>query len=441
MSAIRAGFPYAEVQFDKSAGVVERSSFDALAAELEASSRGDLLVFAHGWNNDMDQARRLYERLAERLRSVLDAPSPLGLSERPFFILGALWPSKRWAERELIPGGAASAEGDAEDEEVEQRIDALIGVFDAQDADERLRQARRLIEDLTDSPAACDEFVDLVRGVLPARNVPADEDDYAPEFAELSGRQMLDHLRLPIRLNTIDGDAGGAAGLVTRVNDRSAGFSLTGIKAAAERFLNLTTYYQMKARAGLVGTQGLAPILRELKARAPNAKLHLVGHSFGGRLVTACTVGNPGERQLEPDTLSLLEAAFSHYGFAHDYEDGKDGFFRRLVTEEMTHGPVLITHSIHDTAVGYAYPLASRLAGQVAAGLGDAHDRFGGIGRNGAQKTPESDDSQLTPPGGSYPYAAHRLLNLNGDEVIRDHSDICHDAIAYAILMAIASTR
>ncbi|MGO9975849.1 MAG: hypothetical protein ACLP01_24205 [Solirubrobacteraceae bacterium] len=435
-----AGFRYAEIQFDRSATAFEHGSFDALAAELESTDSSDVLVFAHGWNNDMDQARRLYEQLAQRFRAVLEAAPPPGLGQRRFAILGALWPSKRWAERELIPGGAASAQGDAEEEEVQQRVDALIGVFDALDADERLRHARHLIEDLADSPAACDEFVDLVRGVLPTHDVNAD-DDYAEEFAQLSGYELLERLRAPIRLDTTAGDAGGAAGLVTRDNDRSVGLSLTGIRAAAERFLNLTTYYQMKARAGLVGAHGLAPILQELRARAPGIRLHLVGHSFGGRLVTACTAGDPDQSALAPDTLSLLQAAFSHYGFARDYEDGKDGFFRRLVTDQMTRGPVLITHSIRDTAVGYAYPLASRLAGQVAAGLGDAHDRYGGIGRNGAQKTPEADAGELKPPGSSYAYAPHRLLNLNADDVIRGHSDICQDAVAYAILAAIASVQ
>src|SRR4029450_4507756 len=37
-------------------------------------------------------------------------------------------------------------------------------------------------------------------------------------------------------------------------------------------------------------------------------------------------------------------------------------------------------------AVGIAYPVASRLAGTVASAFGDANDKFGGLGRNGAQK-------------------------------------------------------
>jgi hypothetical protein len=104
----------------------------------------------------------------------------------------------------------------------------------------------------------------------------------------------------------------------------------------------------------------------------------------------------------------------------------------------MVRGPIVITHSLHDTAVGYAYPLASRLAQQVASGLGDANDRYGGIGRNGAQRTPEARQGQLQEVGSTYDFARARVHNLNADTVILDHSDIRKPQIAYAILSALA---
>ena len=45
-----------------------------------------------------------------------------------------------------------------------------------------------------------------------------------------------------------------------------------------------------------------------------------------------------------------------------------------------------MTHTHNDKAVGIAYPLASRFSGDQAAALGDKNDKFGGLGRNGAQK-------------------------------------------------------
>jgi hypothetical protein len=437
----KSGFPYAELAFDKQAHVVDRAGFDELLDAVAEGETADVLVFVHGWNNDMDEARTWYGELAERFRGVLDgADCPAGARDRRFLILGVLWPSKKWAERSLIAGGAASAFGAPEDEEVTARLDELKGTFDAEDADDRLEQAKALVARLEDEPAARDEFVDLIRGVVPAE-ARDDPDDYTDAVLQDPGRRVLDVLAQPLPPD-IDQDGGGAAGGVGDDQGSAAGLGafLSGIKAGAERFLNLTTYYQMKQRAGTVGASGLNPCLHELRGRRAETRLHLIGHSFGGRLVTATTLGDPTQPPLEPDTVTLLQAAFSHYGFAQDYRDGgKDGFFRHVVTARMSRGPVLITHSRQDTAVGYAYPLASRLAGQDASGLGDAGDRFGGIGRNGAQDTPEAQIGTLQAVGGPYAFAPGKLYNLNADEIIGGHSDIRRPEVAYAILTSVAS--
>ena len=103
-------------------------------------------------------------------------------------------------------------------------------------------------------------------------------------------------------------------------------------------------------------------------------------------------------------------------------------------------GPIVITCTQNDKAVGVAYPLASLIAGQNASGIGDKNDPFGGIGRNGAQKTPEASDGTLLNIGGSYQFKAGKLHNLNSDAIIKGHSDITHNEVAYAILNAVAIT-
>jgi hypothetical protein len=139
-------------------------------------------------------------------------------------------------------------------------------------------------------------------------------------------------------------------------------------------------------------------------------------------------------------TMTPLQAAYSHYGLAEHYEGTSNGFFRRLVTEGSISGPVLITHSVNDRAVGLAYPLASLIAGQDAAGIGDKNDRFGGMGRNGAQKTPEATDGDLLEDATAYTFAARKIFNLNGDKIIMDHSDICKDQVADVVLTAVVTT-
>jgi hypothetical protein len=91
-------------------------------------------------------------------------------------------------------------------------------------------------------------------------------------------------------------------------------------------------------------------------------------------------------------------------------------------------------------AVGLAYPLASLVAGQNASGIGDAKDPFGGIGRNGAQHTPEASAGTLAAVGSAYSFESGKIFNLNADAVIKGHSDICKPEVAYAVLKAVATT-
>ncbi|MGE5755923.1 MAG: hypothetical protein ACM35G_09435, partial [Planctomycetaceae bacterium] len=128
------------------------------------------------------------------------------------------------------------------------------------------------------------------------------------------------------------------------------------------------------------------------------------------------------------------------HGFASRFDGANDGSFRAVVADRRISGPILITHSVQDEAVGIAYPLASRIAGQDASALGDANDRYGGIGRNGAQKTAEAVPGTLLPVGGAYTFSAGKVFNLNADRVITGHSDICKPQVAYALLAAVATT-
>jgi hypothetical protein len=156
--------------------------------------------------------------------------------------------------------------------------------------------------------------------------------------------------------------------------------------------------------------------------------------------VTAAADGLDHTGALEIDSLTLLQAAFSHNGFAENYLPGKDGFFRKVVAEKRVKGPVVITFTKNDTAVGIAYPLAARLNGVDGAALGDANDRFGGMGRNGAQKTPEASFAKLLEVGGTYALKAGAVNNLDSDAFIKSHGDVAGRQAAYAALCAVAMT-
>ncbi len=195
----------------------------------------------------------------------------------------------------------------------------------------------------------------------------------------------------------------------------------------------------MKKRAGTVGQKGVGPMLDRLADNVQ--RIHLVGHSFGGRVVTAAAAASTTDKL---QSMSLLQAAFSHNGFSKSM----NGFFRSVVDKRRIKGPILVTYTSNDRAVGIAYPIASRLSGTVASAFGDANDKFGGLGRNGAQKMDPGEVvpgvDRLLAVGGSYSWQAGRFHNLESSKYIVNpnggdaHGFVTGKEVAWAISRAIA---
>lgn len=438
-------YPYVEVEFTKHGDVFKPEQAAAAVAAVGGPVT-DLFVLTHGWNNDMADARGLYERLIQKVSEIPPTGLLPALGTRSFAVLGVLWPSKKFTDEELIPGGGASTATPQNAAAVLRLLDELkndplrLGEVTLDPARSAILDgAKALVPRLESDPAARGEFVRALRAVVdPAGAHPEDGSD---AFFAADPGELFDQLSQPVVAPRATGGGGAAA-----VGGGAAGLSdlFDGIIGAARRLANFTTYFQMKARAGTVGSRGLAPLLRRLRGAKPALKLHLVGHSFGGRLVTAAAAAlDPGTPSV---TLTLLQAAYSHNGLAARFDGAHDGFFRTVLADRRISGPIVITHTKHDTAVGIAYPLASRIANDKAAALGDANDPYGGMGRNGAQRTREVAASparlldlgevQDTP----YQLSAGAVYNLNADRFISGHSDIANHQVACAILGAVAAT-
>ncbi|MGY6277470.1 hypothetical protein [Methylomonas sp. MgM2] len=435
-------FPFFDLEFTKNGRIFDQSQLDAILNQTDQFS--DLIVMSHGWNNDMRNARALYDELSESLIKVL--PHVPALQGRQFAVLRIFWPSKRFADAELIPGGGAASATQESDaalvrllEELkrdperlpEQSGDGGIDPERAAIIDRALAQIPSLDEDLN----ARVSYVQELRKLF---DQPAmDADDGSDELFSLAPDALFDALQEPVQAplgtrpggaNAV-GDTGGAAGL---------GDLISGAKAAARRLANLFTYYTMKERSGTVGSKGLGPVLIQLRQRKANLKLHLAGHSFGGRLVTAAAHALPAST---PNvSITLLQAAYSHNGLAENFDNkGHDGAFRAVIADKRASGPIVITHTHNDKAVGIAYPLASRIARDQASALGDKNDPYGGMGRNGAQHTKEAADKaeDMHGVGKPYDFQPGGIYNLKADEFIRDHSDVKGFQVAYALLNAV----
>jgi hypothetical protein len=437
-------FPYFPIKFDKDAKVIPPGDTD-LRQFLQdpATQPTDLIVISHGWNNDMAEAEDLYSELLTNAANLLKEGKVQSLAGRKFAVLGVFWPSKKFADSELIPGNAAGAGDTVDVPALSKQLDEMKGGFDSPDEEDTLEAMKALLPKLKNSDTACEEFVKLARTLVKPHG--AEAGDGADRFFSEPPLKVFKKLEKPVSF-VQSAPAGGAKGTAAGLGGAALGLGdfFSGIQSAARNVLNLTTYYQMKERAGIVGSTALNPMLRDIVKANPKLRIHLVGHSFGGRLVTATAAGTGDTTVLKAQSMTLLQAAFSHYGFAKNWDKkNHDGFFRRVVEKRAIVGPIVITHTVSDRAVGMAYPLASLLAGQNAAALGDKNSEFGGIGRNGAQKTPEAVDGNLLVVGGKYTLTAGRLHNFNAlngaGDLIESHGDVRNRNVAYALLNAMAA--
>ncbi len=459
-------FQTVEIPFGHSGALAQFASVPAAGKQAAllalAPHVDDLIVISHGWNNDENEARALYTGFLGCAAAVWDKArfTPAQLARTG--VLAVFWPSKKFDEGSITaaaPGAGAAAIADVDPAAAGAEAEARLRVQIAElrrtvspELQTALDAALAQVAGLDASTDAQDGFVAALAPFFAAGSEPDPALDNAA--AGISGGKrgsdVLSDVRNQLATGTVDVPAAGAGGAAA-IGDAdpslpagggAAGFNpFATIKDAALMLLNVTTYYTMKERAGTIGATGMKTLLAQAFAANPKLRVHLVGHSFGGRLVTslanALDLGTPAR------TMTLLEAAYSHYGLSADYRGHGPGAFRHIVDARTVRGTISITHSVHDWAVGLAYPVASAIAHQTASAIGDQNDLYGGMGRNGAQQTAEAFDDTLL--AAQTPYAAlpagKSIRNLNGDAIITGHGDVQRVETAWAMLDAMAKDR
>jgi hypothetical protein len=437
MSTIKNN-PYFEALFDKEGALTN-------AVALPAGIT-DLFVMAHGWRNDATEATTLYTDFFNNFfdPQVVD---PARFAGKKCAIVGVFWPSKNF-DALVAAQGAGSAQnaaaiGDAVSDPESQKklvdqLEALKkdGVFDEPAQRQALAEAQALIPDLDKKATARAAFMEKLRSLMDPG--AAGKDDASDIFLKMDPTDLFKRLNIPA--NAVDASipktgkamalAPGAAVVAT---GHAAGLLdiFKGATAAGSNAASYLSYFMMKQRAGAVGKNGVAPLIDKL---APGVeRIHLIGHSFGGRVVAAAALASTNEKI---HSVSFLQAAFSHNGFSP--AGMMNGFFRAVIEKKRVKGPLIATHTKNDTAVGIAYPLASRISGTVAAALGDEKDKFGGLGRNGAQQMNAGEvvKANLLEVGGAYQLQPGKFHNLLADAFVKNHGDITSPQVASAVAAA-----
>jgi len=355
-------------------------ALDALEGRLPGSS--DCFLFCHGWLYDEAEARADAERFFAHLDGAL---RPLG--DRVAALRVAVhWPSKPFTEPEA--GDRNSAEA--------LRPELLRGLGDLARSQPGLlgRLVAGLIE--TEVPLGPEEELEL------------------------------DALLRRIRDGAARGDSGRGGALLSP--------------------LHALSFWLMKRRAGQVGErlgrELVAPLFAALGDKAP--RLHLIGHSFGAKLLASAVMGGLG-----PQSLVLLLAAFSAFAFAEEVPGTRrPGYYRPVLAGRRLTGPLVALRSVHDRALHSLYPAVTG-GGEIdraaahSGWLGRARDvvarsAMGAVGACGVG-APDLDlvDVQRT----GLPRCA--AINVDGSRVVTRtewligaHRDIYHAEIATLVLMA-----
>jgi hypothetical protein len=120
-------------------------------------------------------------------------------------------------------------------------------------------------------------------------------------------------------------------------------------------------------------------------------------------------------------------------------DKGGAGYFNGLIANEAVSGPIVTTQSIHDTAVGLAYPAAVGLVGEVA--FGQTLPKFGGIGTWGIQGTEIAEKRPMLDATAEYEFQPGHVYNLYGSSFIPGHSGIDGPQVAHLLWQVTRSGR
>lgn len=437
--------PFYMLPYDKRGLCTGPQTLADLLERARAGRYTDIYLFAHGWNTDWQGAVGGYEAfqrgfMTMRQRHALPLPDPY----RPLMV-GIFWPSSTlvFGAAEVGPDFAAGDPTQVDAQVAQHLTDlyelaATLPVSQAsrfyallqqpsltqeealelatiaqsfyQDADSELQIAE---------PRSPEATVAAWRAATAALNAGAQR----PAFDDIDDFENIDE--------NIDNPASPPGGNGLPPAPDAAGDDLNQLDP--RNIVRLLTVYQMKDRAGTVGA-GVGLLLQEL-LQTTDARLHLLGHSYGCKVMLSA-ICTPPALSRSVHSLLLLQPAVNHLCFA-DQVPGTThpGGYRPALTR--VHQPILTTYSEHDfplhNAFHWALIRAKDLGEAQIAAVGEPPSRFAALGGYGPRQCQErllpiKDVGQpydLTPTGG--------VIGLDGSRTIDGHGGIQNESIWWAL--------
>jgi hypothetical protein len=432
---------YALIAFDKhgNESTLDPDGMDGvfsrtLLTKLRQDPPSHIFFFSHGWKGDVPAAVDQYNRWIKAVVEISKRRTPSDF--KPLWI-GLHWPSLPWGDEEL-GGDSFSAEGATDapspDELLNIYLDRLALGAEAEPLLRTIIQANSRDAAAAVLPrevaAAYTQLATLLGHKGDGPGAPPDADGLAfdPDKAFEAGNQAA----------AASFGGGGGGGILDPLRQLS--------------------FWTMKKRARSIGEGGLHDFMKATMQAAPQARVHMMGHSFGC-IVTASILGGQKGRDPLPrqvDSVVLVQGAVSHWSFADDVPDTSDvGYYNALMGKNgaraAVRGPIVVTRSTFDRAVGTLYPVAMAAAvfsnASFAAGAPE-DDRdlpvYGAIGAFGIRGLPGIVNREMLPETDAYNFEAGKLYNLESSRFIRNggglsgaHSDIDGPQVAHAIWEAV----
>lgn len=407
-----------------SAGATALSAITDPAADIT-----DVFILSHGWQGDIVDAVDQYDRWI----AAAD-PTFTATGIRPL-VVGVHWPSKLWSSRQL----KTASTGLLSDSSGSDPVDAVT-------VDEAVDEFAAGLGDSEEIRAALTTILDYASGVEPDRSASAA--DTLPPWVVAAYKT----------LGGADGTAGDDPKLAeswdpTTVFDGAlraeadpgvlSGGRWAKLRDAVLTPLRQLTFWAYKDRARVVGESGVADLVRRILTETPTTvRLHLSGHSFG-TIVVSGAVRGPGGSPAPPPrpvtSMCLVQGAVSLWAYSPSVPErrgGGRGYFADLLSPAFVDGPIGVTRSKWDYAVGRLYPLAARIGGEHL--LSDELPQFGGIGTFGAAGIGEAVELPALARGQqSVGPFARGVYNLDAagiiaalDGISGAHSDIAHPELS-----------
>lgn len=321
----------------------------------------DLWILSYGWNTSIPDGDVFYNTWVDLLRTEIQQANLQGYN--PMFV-GVFWPSKAFADPNIQP-----APPPAPAAVLDERADFLQALHPAappalgEKAD--FIQAYRPIfdPDLKQDDATFGQDFGNIYDFIATSDI-TQQQEVSAFLATLKKYQQQDpHADQPVAQNVIDTGADALAGMLTA--------SLNALFPAAIGnglldFLRIFSFWTMKGRAGTVGANGLAPFLASFRTTAAQnntpLRIHLMGHSFGAKLLTAAVYSTASIQDVpQPvvDTMILFQGAFSQFSLTRNIPDHPDltGFYVDVVEKGLVASPVTIIYSVRDLANNTLYPI------------------------------------------------------------------------------------